>query len=101
MEGMQDQRVLVAAKHFPGHGDTDTDSHRALPVIPTISVNDSIPWNLFPFREAIDRGLTGIMVAHLRVPSPGSTGEPGHNAFASGDYRFAEGGDGIQGADHH
>jgi beta-glucosidase-like glycosyl hydrolase len=34
MEGMQDQGVLVSAKHFPGHGDTDTDSHRALPVIP-------------------------------------------------------------------
>ncbi len=67
MEGMQDQRVLVAAKHFPGHGDTDTDSHRALPVIPHQRERlDSL--ELFPFREAIGRGLTGIMVAHLRVP---------------------------------
>ncbi len=67
MEGMQDQRVLVAAKHFPGHGDTDTDSHRALPVIPHDQRRlDSL--ELFPFRAAIDKGLTGVMVAHLRVP---------------------------------
>jgi len=67
MEGMQDQRVLVAAKHFPGHGDTDTDSHRALPLIPFQRDRlDSL--ELFPFREAIGRGLTGVMVAHLRVP---------------------------------
>jgi beta-N-acetylhexosaminidase len=67
MEGMQDHGVLVAAKHFPGHGDTDTDSHRALPVIPHDRRRlDSL--ELFPFREAIDKGLTGIMVAHLRVP---------------------------------
>jgi len=67
MEGMQDHRILVAAKHFPGHGDTDTDSHRALPVIPHDRRRlDSL--ELFPFREAIDRGLTGVMVAHLQVP---------------------------------
>ncbi|MCK5067823.1 MAG: serine hydrolase [Bacteroidales bacterium] len=67
MEGMQDNGVLVAAKHFPGHGDTDTDSHQALPVIPHDRRRlDSL--ELFPFREAIDRGLTGVMVAHLRVP---------------------------------
>ena len=67
MEGMQDNGVLVAAKHFPGHGDTDTDSHRALPMIPHDRRRlDSL--ELFPFREAIYRGLTGVMVAHLRVP---------------------------------
>jgi len=67
MEGMQDKGVLVAAKHFPGHGDTDTDSHHALPVIPhDRSRLDSL--ELYPFREAIYRGLTGVMVAHLRVP---------------------------------
>jgi len=67
MEGMQDNRVLVAAKHFPGHGDTDTDSHQALPLIPhDRSRLDSL--ELFPFRAAIDKGLTGVMVAHLRVP---------------------------------
>jgi beta-glucosidase-like glycosyl hydrolase len=67
MQGMQDHGVLVAAKHFPGHGDTDTDSHRTLPVIPHDRRRlDSL--ELFPFRAAIDRGLTGVMVAHLRVP---------------------------------
>jgi len=67
MEGLQEQRILVAAKHFPGHGDTDTDSHRALPVIPHKRDRlDSL--ELFPFRQAIGRGLTGIMVAHLQVP---------------------------------
>jgi len=67
MEGMQDKGVLVAAKHFPGHGDTDTDSHHALPVIPHDRERlDSL--ELYPFREAIYRGLTGVMVAHLRIP---------------------------------
>ncbi len=68
MEGMQDRNLLVAAKHFPGHGDTDTDSHHALPVIAhEKSRLDSI--ELYPFSEAIKRGLTGIMVAHLQVPA--------------------------------
>ena len=68
MTGMQDHGLLVAAKHFPGHGDTDTDSHRTLPVIPhDLSRLDSIEF--YPFRKAIQRGLTGIMVAHLQVPS--------------------------------
>ncbi|MEN8229216.1 MAG: glycoside hydrolase family 3 N-terminal domain-containing protein [Bacteroidota bacterium] len=68
MKGMQDHGLLVAAKHFPGHGDTGTDSHKALPVIPhSLSRLDSI--ELYPFREAIRRGLTGIMVAHLQVPA--------------------------------
>jgi len=68
MGGMQDQRLLVAAKHFPGHGDTGTDSHRSLPVIPhSLERLDSI--ELYPFLEAIQKGLTGIMVAHLQVPA--------------------------------
>jgi len=68
MEGMQDHGLLVAAKHYPGHGDTDTDSHHALPVIPhDMERLDSI--ELYPFSEAIKRGLTGIMVAHLQVPA--------------------------------
>jgi beta-glucosidase-like glycosyl hydrolase/CubicO group peptidase (beta-lactamase class C family) len=68
MKGMQDRRLLVAAKHFPGHGDTDTDSHHALPVVNhPRSRLDSV--ELRPFREAVERGLTGIMVAHLQVPS--------------------------------
>ncbi|MCF8227221.1 MAG: serine hydrolase [Bacteroidales bacterium] len=66
--GMQDQGILVTAKHFPGHGDTDTDSHLALPVIRyDRSRLDSI--ELYPFKKAINEGITGIMVAHLNVPS--------------------------------
>ncbi|MDX2432107.1 MAG: glycoside hydrolase family 3 N-terminal domain-containing protein [Bacteroides sp.] len=65
--GMQAGGLLVAAKHFPGHGDTDTDSHHSLPVVPYGRERmDSL--ELFPFREAIMRGLSGIMVAHLQVP---------------------------------
>ncbi len=65
--GMQAGGLLVAAKHFPGHGDTDTDSHKSLPMVPYGRERlDSL--ELFPFREAILRGLTGIMVAHLQVP---------------------------------
>ncbi|MFH0759603.1 MAG: glycoside hydrolase family 3 N-terminal domain-containing protein [Bacteroidota bacterium] len=68
MRGMQDGGLLVAAKHFPGHGDTDADSHQALPVLPYHRDRlDSL--ELFPFREAIGRGLTGVMVAHLQVPA--------------------------------
>lgn len=67
MRGMQHGGLLVAAKHFPGHGDTDTDSHYSLPVVPYGRDRlDSL--ELYPFREAILRGLSGVMVAHLQVP---------------------------------
>ena len=68
MKGMQDAGVLANAKHFPGHGDTDSDSHKTLP---TINFNekriDSI--ELYPYRELIKKGLSSVMVAHLNVPS--------------------------------
>ncbi len=67
MRGMQDNGLLVTAKHFPGHGDTDSDSHLTLPLIShDRSRLDSI--ELYPFRKAIQSGLSGVMVAHLRVP---------------------------------
>jgi len=66
--GLQDEHILVTAKHFPGHGDTDTDSHHDLPVIGHSRQRlDSV--ELFPFRHAISEGLSGIMVAHLDVPA--------------------------------
>ncbi|MFP4664840.1 MAG: glycoside hydrolase family 3 N-terminal domain-containing protein [Bacteroidales bacterium] len=65
--GMQDNHVLAVAKHFPGHGDTDKDSHKALPIIPhDIHRLDSI--ELYPFRKLINAGIGGVMVAHLFVP---------------------------------
>lgn len=68
MKGMQDQGIISVAKHFPGHGDTDKDSHFTLPIIskPFAEI-DSI--HLFPFRHLINNGLTGVMSAHLTIPA--------------------------------
>ncbi|MCD6597893.1 MAG: beta-N-acetylglucosaminidase, partial [Bacteroidales bacterium] len=68
MKGMQDAGIIATAKHFPGHGDTDTDSHIALPVIThDRSRMDSL--ELFPFRKIIDAGVGAVMTAHLNIPS--------------------------------
>lgn len=68
MKGMQDMGIIAVAKHFPGHGDTDKDSHYTLPLIrKTFSEIDSI--HLFPFRYLINNGLLGVMTAHLAIPS--------------------------------
>ena len=68
MKGMQDNGVLACAKHFPGHGDTDVDSHYDLPVIPhSLARLDSV--ELYPFRLLIDQGIGSVMVAHLNVPN--------------------------------
>jgi beta-glucosidase-like glycosyl hydrolase len=65
--GLESGRVLSVAKHFPGHGDTDVDSHKALPVLPfTRERLDSV--ELYPFRKLIHAGLGGVMVGHLQVP---------------------------------
>ena len=64
--GQQSQGVIATAKHFPGHGDTDKDSHLELPVIThTREYIDSI--DTYPFRRLIEAGVQGIMVAHLQV----------------------------------
>lgn len=67
-QGMQDGGLIAVAKHFPGHGDTDVDSHKDLPIIhhskPFI---DSI--DTYPFRHLIKHGVKGIMVGHLQVPA--------------------------------
>ena len=68
MEGMQDAGVIAVAKHFPGHGDTNTDSHYALPLIAHDKERlDSL--ELYPFKRLIDAGVNGIMVAHLSIPA--------------------------------
>jgi beta-N-acetylhexosaminidase len=72
IRGMQDQGVWACAKHFPGHGDTDVDSHLDLPTIrKTRAQLDSL--ELYPFRAAIAAGVGGVMVAHLYIPSIDST----------------------------
>ncbi|MEG1563070.1 MAG: glycoside hydrolase family 3 N-terminal domain-containing protein [Bacteroides sp.] len=65
--GLEGGGVLSVCKHFPGHGDTNVDSHKALPVLPfTRERLDSV--ELYPFKEAIRAGLGGMMVGHLQVP---------------------------------
>ncbi|MCB0382643.1 MAG: serine hydrolase [Psychroserpens sp.] len=68
MKGMQDAGVLANAKHFPGHGDTESDSHKTLPTINFDEKRiDSV--ELYPYRKLINKGLSSVMVAHLNVPS--------------------------------
>ncbi len=72
MRGLQDNGVLAVGKHFPGHGDTDQDSHHTLPLIThTRERFDTL--ELVPFREIIDKGIGGIMTAHLHIPAIDST----------------------------
>lgn len=68
MKGMQEAGIISNAKHFPGHGDTDADSHLSLPTINfTRERIDSI--ELFPYRRLIKEGLGSVMVAHLNIPA--------------------------------
>ena len=68
MKGMQDVGVMACAKHFPGHGDVDVDSHLDLPVInKTRGQLDSL--ELYPFREIFNAGIGSVMIAHLQIPA--------------------------------
>ena len=68
MKGLQDNGILASAKHFPGHGDTDVDSHLDLPVIKHSRARlDSI--ELYPFRALVRYGIGSIMAAHLQIPA--------------------------------
>ncbi|MCA6435421.1 MAG: serine hydrolase [Bacteroidetes bacterium] len=72
MAGMQSQKVLATGKHFPGHGDTDSDSHKTLPQINhSLERIDSL--ELYPFKYLIERGLGSMMVAHLNIPALDTT----------------------------
>ncbi|WP_417557549.1 glycoside hydrolase family 3 N-terminal domain-containing protein [Mesoflavibacter zeaxanthinifaciens] len=74
MKGMQSAGVLANAKHFPGHGDTSSDSHKTLPTIDFSAKRiDSI--ELYPYKKLIKKGLSSVMVGHLNVPS--LTGQEG------------------------
>lgn len=67
MLGMQYEHVMANGKHFPGHGDTDVDSHKGLPVINHSKERlDSL--ELYPFQYLFDRGLASVMVAHMNIP---------------------------------
>ncbi|MGF1671814.1 MAG: glycoside hydrolase family 3 N-terminal domain-containing protein [Balneolaceae bacterium] len=77
IDGVQSEGIIATAKHFPGHGDTETDSHLALPTIQhDYSRIKSL--ELVPFRIAIDNGLTSVMSAHIAYPNISlETGIPG------------------------
>ncbi|MEX1062970.1 MAG: glycoside hydrolase family 3 N-terminal domain-containing protein, partial [Balneolaceae bacterium] len=77
IRGIENEGLLATAKHFPGHGDTDTDSHLSLPTIQhSYSRLDSL--ELLPFRNTIRNGLRSIMSAHIAFPNiSSSAGIPG------------------------
>lgn len=72
MKGMQDGGLLTTLKHFPGHGDTDVDSHYDLPQL-TFSATRLDTLEIYPFRELIKQGASGIMIAHMNIPSLDNT----------------------------
>ncbi|HSP15048.1 MAG TPA: glycoside hydrolase family 3 N-terminal domain-containing protein [Thermoanaerobaculia bacterium] len=75
VRGVQSEKVLATAKHFPGHGDTHVDSHRSLPVLDVTRERlDRV--ELVPFRAAIDAGVGSIMIGHLSVPALDPTPAP-------------------------
>lgn len=74
-EAFSDEGVVPVVKHFPGHGDTDVDSHTGLPVVE----KSRAEWekvDLPPFKEAVDNGVDAIMTAHVFMPELDDSGEP-------------------------
>lgn len=72
MKGMQDGGLLVSIKHYPGHGDTDVDSHYDLPQLNfTRERLDSL--EMYPFKELIKQGASGVMIAHMNIPALDAT----------------------------
>ena len=67
MKGMQKHNVATAAKHFPGHGDTATDSHTGLPLVDK-SYEELSKLELIPFQAAVDNGVDMLMTAHIQYP---------------------------------
>lgn len=72
MRGMMDGGIIVSLKHFPGHGDTDVDSHYDLPVL-TFPRERLDSLEMYPFQELIKAGASGVMVAHMQIPSLDAT----------------------------
>lgn len=73
--GLEDGGVMAVAKHFPGHGDTNVDSHKALPVVnhSRAQLNAS---DLLPFKKFSDARMGGVMIGHISVPALDATGTP-------------------------
>ena len=66
--GMQDGGLMTSIKHFPGHGNTSTDSHQTLPFV-SLGIKDLNHTELYPFQRLIDQGVSSVMVGHLEVPA--------------------------------
>ena len=81
MNGIQGNGVFCTGKHFPGHGDTATDSHHALPTV-NFSKERLDLVELYPYKRMFDEGLVSVMVAHLNIPSL----EPIPNLPSSASY---------------
>lgn len=73
MKGMQDNGIFAVGKHFPGHGDTEVDSHIDLPLIKH-DLQRLLSVELVPFKSLIANGISGIMPGHLSVPALDTTG---------------------------
>ena len=74
-KGMEQGGVMSVGKHFPGHGDTSVDSHKALPTVDhSEAILESV--DFVPFKAAAEAGMSGIMVGHLRVPALDKSGTP-------------------------
>jgi beta-glucosidase-like glycosyl hydrolase/CubicO group peptidase (beta-lactamase class C family) len=83
MKGLQDGGVMACAKHFPGHGDTELDSHFKLPTI-IYSRKQLNNRELYPFRKLINWGVDAVMVGHLNVPALDSS----KNSIATTSYKI-------------
>src|SRR4029434_384252 len=70
--GAQQGGVIATAKHFPGHGDTATDSHRGLPEI-NVARDRLNTVELVPFRAAIEAGVGSVMIGHIALPQLDAT----------------------------
>lgn len=81
MKGVQSQGIFSTGKHFPGHGDTSTDSHYALPLV-NFSKDRLELVELYPYKRIFNEGLASVMVAHLNIPSL----EPTPNVPSSASY---------------
>ncbi|HJY12825.1 MAG TPA: glycoside hydrolase family 3 N-terminal domain-containing protein, partial [Flavobacterium sp.] len=81
MKGVESQGVFSTGKHFPGHGDTSTDSHKALPLVDFSKERIDLV-ELYPYKRIFDEGLVSVMVAHLNIPSL----EPRPNYPSSASY---------------
>lgn len=95
VRGMEGQSVLTSIKHFPGHGDTDVDSHKELPVVNnTLTHIDAV--DFYPFRAGINAGASSVMIGHLNVPALDPSGTPSSLSKKT-IHEYLKGGLGFQG----